>query len=33
MADKINIYDIMNSNKLILAESAIKSLEENLTQN
>jgi large subunit ribosomal protein L4 len=33
MADKINIFDIMNSNKLILAESAIKTLEENLTHN
>ena len=33
MADKINIFDIMNSNKLILAESAIKTLEENWTHN
>jgi large subunit ribosomal protein L4 len=30
LADNLNIYDIMNSNKIILAESAVKNLELNM---
>ncbi|MEI6312894.1 MAG: 50S ribosomal protein L4 [Bacteroidota bacterium] len=31
LADKVNIYDIMNANKIIVAESAIKALEANMS--
>jgi large subunit ribosomal protein L4 len=31
LADKVNIYDIMNANKIIVAESAIQALEANMS--